>query len=454
MTDLPLRGVTRTAKLAALPLSYAGRTAWAMGKRVGGKPAEMVALELQTRTAEQLFAVLGELKGGAMKVGQGLSIMEAAMPEELVAPYRATLTRLQDAAPPMAEDRVHAILADQLGPRWRTAKFLHFDDRPAAAASIGQVHKAVWRDGRDVAVKIQYPGVAKALMSDLNQLSRVAKLAGGLVPGVDMVPIMTELKERMAEELDYALEATHQKAFARAFRHHPHIVIPDVLAQSEKVLVTEWVEGRPLSDVIATGTQQERDHAARLYLEFLMSGPVRARLLHADPHPGNYRITADGRLAVFDFGAVNRLPDGMPPALGEILSLALWGDALGMTRRLKEEGFIRESISIDPDQLMGYLMPFFAPFLEEEYTFSRDWLRGIGARLNDPRQPDWLVGLKLNLPADYLLIHRVWLGGIGVLCQIGGTVPGRRLAEELIPGASFPPIEAHGELVEDEGDFI
>jgi predicted unusual protein kinase regulating ubiquinone biosynthesis (AarF/ABC1/UbiB family) len=453
VTDLPLRGVTRTAKLATLPLGFAGRTAWAMGKRVGGRPAEMVALELQTRTAEQLFAVLGELKGGAMKVGQGLSIMEAAMPEELVGPYRATLTKLQDGAPPMAADRVHAILADQLGPRWRTSKFEHFDDRPAAAASIGQVHKATWRDGREVAVKIQYPGVAKALMSDLNQLSRVAKLAGGLVPGIDMAPIMTELKDRMSEELDYALEASHQKTFARTFRHHPHIVIPDVLAQSERVLVTEWVDGRPLSDIIANGTQEERDHAAGLYLEFLMSGPVRARLLHADPHPGNYRITADGRLAVFDFGAVNRLPNGMPPALGEILSLALWGDSRGMTRRLKEEGFIRESISVDPDQLLGYLMPFFAPLLNEEFTFTREWLRGLGARINDPRQPDWLMGTKLNLPADYLLIHRVWLGGIGVLCQIGGTVEGRRLAEELIPGASFPPIESV-ESTGDEDDFI
>lgn len=440
MTDLPLRGVTRTAKLATLPLGFAGRTAWAVGKRVGGKPAEVVAHELQMRTAEQLFSVLGQLKGGAMKVGQALSIMEAAFPEEMVAPYRATLTKLQDAAPPMPAERVHAILAEQLGPRWRTSKFTHFDDSPAAAASIGQVHRAIWRDGREVAVKVQYPGVAKALMSDLSQLSRVAKLAGGLVPGIDIGPILTELRERMSEELDYSLEASRQKAFARAFRGHPHIVIPDVLAQSEMVLVTEWISGRPLSDVIATGTPTERDEASRLYLEFLLSGPVVAKLLHADPHPGNYRITEDGRLAVFDFGAVNRLPHGLPPAMGEILSLALWGESEETARRLKEEGFIRESISIDPDQLLSYLMPFLAPLIPEEFTFSREWLRSIGAHINDPRQPDWIVGTRLNLPPDYLLIHRVWLGGIGVLCQIGGTVPGRGMVEDLIPGADFPPV--------------
>ena len=454
VTDLPMRGVTRTAKLATLPLSYAGRTAWAVGKRVGGKPAELVAQEVQARTAEQVFSVLGQLKGGAMKVGQAMSIMEAALPEELAAPYRATLTKLQDAAPPMPAETVHAILADQLGPRWRTAKFIDFDDEPAAAASIGQVHRATWRDGRPVAVKVQYPGVAKALISDLTHLSRVAKMAGGLVPGIDMGPITAELMERMSEELDYSLEARHQRAFARAFRGHPRIHIPDVLAQSERVIVTEWVSGRPLSDIIASGTPQERDDAATLYLEFLLSGPEIARSLHADPHPGNFRITEDGRLAVFDFGAVDRLPDGLPPALGETLSLALRHDAERMVRRLRDEGFIRESITVDPEQVLSYVRPFLAPLIEEHFTFSREWLRGQGARINDPRQPDWIVGTRLNLPPDYLLIHRVWLGGIGVLCQIGGTVAGRQLVADLIPGADFPDLEPASALWGDEDDFI
>src|SRR5690606_38081875 len=227
--------------------------------------------------------------------------------------------------------------------------------------------------------------------------------------------------------------------------------VPDVLAQSERVIVTEWVDGRPLSAVIATGSAEERDHAANLYLEFLLTGPDLAHLLHADPHPGNYRLTADGRLAVFDFGAVNRLPDGLPAAMGEILSLALWGEAEEMIRRLREEGFIRETISIDPDRLLGYLTPFLAPLMSEEFTFTREWLRGLGARVNDPRQPDWLVGTTLNLPPDYLLIHRVWLGGISVLCQIGGTVAGRGMMEDLFPGADFPPL---GEDDDADEDFI
>ena len=179
-----------------------------------------MAAEVQARTAEQMFKVLGELKGGAMKFGQALSVFEAALPEELTGPYRATLTKLQDAAPPMPAATVHKVLAEDLGPRWRS-RFKEFDDFPAAAASIGQVHRAVYRDGRDVAVKVQYPGAGPALISDLNQVARVARVAAGWVPGLDIKPIMAELKARVTEELDYGLEAKAQAAFAKAFAGDP-----------------------------------------------------------------------------------------------------------------------------------------------------------------------------------------------------------------------------------------
>jgi predicted unusual protein kinase regulating ubiquinone biosynthesis (AarF/ABC1/UbiB family) len=434
MSDVPRRALGRTARLASLPLGFAGRTAVGLGKRVGGKPAEVVAAELQARTAEQLFRVLGELKGGAMKFGQALSIAEAAMPEELAGPYRATLTRLQEAAPPLPAATVHQVLARELGPRWRTAKFSSFDDTPAAAASIGQVHRAVWRDGRDVAVKIQYPGAGDALLSDLNQLARVARVAGGWIPGMDIKPITDELKSRVSEELDYNLEAASQRRFAKVFRDDPHFAVPDVLAHSDHVIVSEWMEGVPLSRIVASGTQAERDDASRRYMEFLLVGPARAGLLHADPHPGNFRLLPDGRLGVIDYGAVNRLPQGLPPAMGTLISAALSGHAHELEAGLREEGFIKPSMSLDAEALLEYLQPFIEPLRHTTFTFSRPWLRGIATHVNDVRRPEFLVGMKLNLPPAYLLIHRVWLGGVGVLCQLGGSVPAREVVVQHMPG--------------------
>jgi len=439
VSDLPRKAVTRTAKLATLPLGFAGRTAIGFGKRVGGRPAELVTAEVQARTAEQLFKVLGELKGGAMKFGQALSIFEAAMPEDLAGPYRATLTKLQDAAPPMPASVVHGVLAKEMGPRWRS-RFESFDDTPAAAASIGQVHRAVWKDGREVAVKVQYPGAGPALISDLNQVSRVARVAGSWIPGLDIKPIMDELKQRVSEELDYSLEAASQAQFAKAFRDDPEYAIPEVVFHSEHVIVSEWIEGVPLSRIISEGTQEQRDAAAQLYLEFLLAGPQRAGLLHADPHPGNFRLLPDGRLGIIDFGAVNHLPDGLPPEMGELLCDALDGDAEAVLRGLRETGFVKSSIDIDAEALLEYLEPFIAPLNTDTFTFSRPWLRGLFQHINDPRRPQFTVGMKLNLPPTYLLIHRVWMGGIGVLCQINGEVAGRATLDHWLPEAHLPPV--------------
>ena len=437
MSDIPRKAVTRAAKLAALPVGYAGRAAWGLGRRVGGASAEAVAAELQARTAQQLFATLGELKGGAMKFGQAMSIFESALPEEIAGPYRATLTKLQDSAPPLPPDRVHAVLTQELGPRWQR-RFASFDDLPVAAASIGQVHRAVWRDGRVVAVKVQYPGAGKALLGDLQQISRVARVATSWIPGIEVKPILDELRERMKEELDYRIEANHQETFAAAYDGDPHVHIPHVVHGTEHVIVSEWLDGDPLSRVIASGTQDERDLAAGRYIDFLLSGPGRAGVLHADPHPGNFRITPQGRLGVMDFGACNRLPDGLPPEMGELVTLAVTGEAAKVLDRLREIGFVRSTIDIDAHRLLEYLEPFLDPLAGPEFTFSRAWLREVFAHINDPRRPNYTVGMKLNLPPEYLLIHRVWLGGIGVLCQIGGTVNGRDAVNAHLPGAALP----------------
>ncbi|MFE7260983.1 ABC1 kinase family protein [Streptomyces sp. NPDC057592] len=442
MSDLPRKAVTRTAKLAALPLGFAGRATWGLGKRIGGRSAELVAREVQQRTADQLFKVLGELKGGAMKLGQALSVFESALPEEVAGPYRAALTKLQEAAPPMPSDSVHAVLEERLGEDWREL-FLEFEDKPSAAASIGQVHRAVWHDGRNVAVKVQYPGAGQALLSDLTQLSRFARLLGPLVPGMDIKPLITELRDRVSEELDYEQEARSQQDHAEEFAGDPDVVIPGVVHQSDQVLVTEWMDGVPLSDVIAEGTPEQRDRAGQLLARFLFSGPARTGLLHADPHPGNFRLLPpdegtgeDGqwRLGVLDFGTVDRLPGGLPQTIGDSLRLTLAGEADSVYELLREEGFVKDTIDLDPDAVLDYLLPIIEPAQVEEFTFTRGWMRNQAARIADPRSPAHQLGKQLNLPPAYLLIHRVTLSTIGVLCQLGATVRLRDELESWLPG--------------------
>jgi predicted unusual protein kinase regulating ubiquinone biosynthesis (AarF/ABC1/UbiB family) len=437
----PRNAVTRTARLAALPLGYAGRSALGLGKRLGGAPAEAVLGELQQRTAEQLFRTLGELKGGAMKVGQAMSIFEAALPDEVAAPYREHLTRLQDSAPPMPTITVREILARELGDDYAD-HLTDLDPEPAAAASIGQVHRARW-DGRDVAVKVQYPGAGDALRNDLRQLARVARGLGPAFPGIDVKPLVAELQARVEEELDYDLEAEAQQAFAEEYAGDPDIVVPRVIAGSGEVLVSEWLDSpASLAQVIRDGTQAERDHYGEVFVRFLFGGPARTGMLHADPHPGNFRLLpgpdgAPGRLGVLDYGAVARLPEGrLPQTLGALIRIACLDDYDELVEQLRAEGFIRENVTVDAARLRSYLAPFVEPATAESFTFSRAWMQEQFKRINDPRGDAYPVMLRLNLPPAYLLIHRTWVGGVGVLSQLGATIPFRSILEKSLPGFS------------------
>jgi predicted unusual protein kinase regulating ubiquinone biosynthesis (AarF/ABC1/UbiB family) len=444
MTELPRKAAARTARLAALPLGYAGRNAIGLGKRIGGKPAEAVMVEIQQRTAEQLFRTLGELKGGAMKFGQALSVLEAALPDEVAGPYREHLTRLQDSAPPMPTQLVRDALARDLGADW-AEQLVWLDGGPTAAASIGQVHRGRWHDGREVAIKVQYPGAGDALRSDLRQLSRLARTVGSLVPGLDVKPLLAELQARTEDELDYRLEADAQRTFAAAFRDDPDIVVPDVVAAGDTTLITEWLESTTsLAAVIASGTQEERDHYGTLFARFLVTGPARTGMLHADPHPGNFRIipAADGglgRMGVLDFGAVARLPEGrLPLAMGSLIRIAEIEDEAQLLEGLRREGFVKDNVTVDPRQLLDYLAPFIEPTLHETFRFSREWMQTQFQRVNNPRDPSYTIALKLNLPPSYLLIHRTWLGAVGILSQLEAEVPFRQMLIDWLPGFAGP----------------
>lgn len=431
MTDVPRKALGRSLRLAGLPVTHAGRVALGLGKRLGGRPAERVAAEVQARTAAQLFQTLGELKGGAMKLGQALSAMEALLPAELAGPYRDTLTRLQEAAPPLPITALEEVLADDLGADWR-ARFDRFEDHPCAAASIGQVHRATWHDGAEVAVKIQYPGVAAALAADVRQLDRVAPLAHLGAPVVDFRQLFGQVHERLLEELDYQHEAEVQRSFADAFADDPDILVPTVVHARPRILITTWVDGTPLADVIARGTSEQRDRAGLHLLRLLLSSPDQTGRIHGDPHPGNFRLLSDGRLVVLDFGSSEPKPAGWPGALGRLLRAARDRDAEALHAHAVSAGLLQPA-AVEPSTLLTVLEPWMEPLRHGHFHFDRPWLQREVRTWSNPRSTAARLQRKIHLPTHHLLVQRVAFGLLGVLTSLDATVAVRGELERWIP---------------------
>lgn len=420
----------RGARLLQLPLGEARRRVTGWGRRLTGTDPATVAAENADRAAQQMFQVLGELKGGAMKFGQALSMMEAALPEEHALPFREQLRKLQDSAPPMPASKVQSVLRAELGDDWRS-QFAEFSMRPAAAASIGQVHKGVWAaTGEPVAVKIQYPGAEDALLTDLAALRRFAGTVAPLTGGVDVVALTNEIADRMSEEVDYRLEAAAQEEVAVACDGHPDFVVPHVRKATRRVLVSEWIEGERLS-ALADRPEAERNRVGLNYVRFLFAAPQLAGILHADPHPGNYLVCPDGRLAALDFGLIARLPDGLPAAMGRLVSLARDGRAEEVAEGLIDEGFVTGEIP--PEALLSYLGPFFEPAAVPEFHFTREWMQAQFTRVRDIEGND-KIALRLTVPPVYALIYRVWMGGIAVLAQLDVRASFADVLTEFLPG--------------------
>lgn len=427
----PVRTATRNAKLASLPVAFAGRQAAGVGKRALGRPAAEVSKDIQLRTAQHMFEVLGELKGCAAKLGQLLSIYELALPPEIAAPYRQALSQLQDSAPAMLPRAVHDAMAASMGRDWRSS-FREFDDRHPAAASVGQVHRAVWQDGRPAAVKVQYPGAKEAIRSDLQQLKRISMLAGVFLPGADVPAITQEICNRITEELDYAVEAGYQRTFAAAYADDPEFYVPDVVAQQGDVLVTDWMTGTPLSKLIAYGAQAERDRIGMLILRFNLSGPERCGLLYGDPHPGNYRILPDGRLGVLDFGACATFRPELIEMAGNILATVLNGGPDEYAAMVRRHGFVQPGRYFDELALAEAIAPFREPLLQPTFRLTADWLREQVLRAADPRLTN--VNRQLTMPAELTHVARMGLSCAGVLCQLNAAGPIRDEFARWIPG--------------------
>ncbi|MGH3636305.1 MAG: macrolide-binding ATPase MABP-1, partial [Mycobacterium sp.] len=384
-----------------------------------------------------LFTVLGELKGGAMKVGQALSVMEAAIPEAYGEPYREALTKLQKDAPPLAAHKVHRVLDAQLGTKWRD-RFSSFDDTPVASASIGQVHKGVWSDGREVAVKIQYPGADEALRGDLKTLRRMVGVVKQLAPGVDVKGIVDELISRTEMELDYRLEADNQRAFAKAYQNDPHFVVPHIVASAPKVVIQEWIEGIPMAEIIRNGTVEQRDLMGTRLAELTFDAPRRLEMMHGDAHPGNFMLLPDGRMGVIDFGAVAPLPGGFPVELGMTIRLARERNYDLLLPTMERAGFIQKGEQVSVRDIDDMLRQYVEPVEVEVFHYTRKWLQRMTLGQMDRSVAQIRTARQMDLPPKLAMPLRVIASGVAIMCQLDAHVPTRALSEELIPGFAEP----------------
>ena len=461
---LPTGTFRRAGRLAALPVRHAARSA-AVASRLSRAASDQVA----ARTAEQMFATFGELKGGAAKLGQAMSVFEAAMPEETAAPYRSALRRLADAAPGMPAGVARRVVADDLasayGPAWRE-RLVAFDDTPAAAASIGQVHRGQWRDDSgqiaEVAVKVQYPGVGKALRSDLRQARLLTRVMARLTR-LNVSGLADELAARIVEELDYVREGRVQAEVAAAFTrgipeavaaaraggvHEPagrtRIVVPPVYAATPRVLITGWLEGTGLSTLLdgdqellppgwrELGGSDAADLAARLLGHAIYAPPACTGWMHADLHPGNFVRNPGGRLGVLDFGAVAATPGGIPAPFGQLAGAVLAGDGTAAISLARQVGALAHGAEVDPGVIVDLLHPVVATAATDSFTYSRPWLRSLMAHLTAPRFAPTVH--KLTPPPEYALVWRATLSAAALFAQLGATVPTRGFHLAYSPG--------------------
>ncbi|OLT37396.1 hypothetical protein BJF79_29435 [Actinomadura sp. CNU-125] len=420
---MKFRSLPRLARLSAVPLGLTRRAVQAGGLAALGRLTDETALDLHERTADRLVEVLGGLRGGALKFGQVLSVYEGVLPPAVADVYGRRLAELQESARPDDGRTAERVLAEDLGPDWRTL-FASFDPDAAAAASLGQVHRARWRDGRDVAVKVQYPGIGDDLLGDRDALVPAMRACTGLLaPRLDGRALAAELMDRVAEELDYAREAEAQEAFHAAYRDDADIRVPRVVHQRGRVLVTEWIGGTPLARVAGSGDRATRDRAGLLLTRLLFSGVPRCGMMHGDPHPGNFRLLDDGRLGVLDFGAVYRHAPGTATPLERWMNvhLAAFDEDADLCAALRDAGFLPPGVRADPGRLRELFLRSGEPAVTETFRFDaaylRDTLGGVTASLP--------VGLALAFPPGAVNAQRALRVGIGVLCRLEAEVPFR-----------------------------
>ena len=450
---IPSSRARRTATVATLAASEAVKQ---FGTRAANlardeQAAEEAMSRRQLETAKQIVAVLGTMKGAAMKLGQVMSFLDVGLvPEEHREEFQRELAKLRDAAPTVSFKQMRKVIEDELGEPIKDV-FAEFDEEPVAAASIGQVYRARLHDGREVAVKVQYPGVAAAVRSDLQNLDMIMRLLKRMTPGLDVDAITEEIRERIVEELDYELEAQNQRSLARIYAGHPFILVPRVVSSlsRERVLVSDFVHGVGFEQ-LKERDQEERDRLGEIVFRFFLGSLYRHRQFSGDPHPGNFLLLDDGRVAFLDFGLFKRM-DPAPVELELAAQRAVAeGDAVTLHRLLAESGFLPEPERVDPEHLLAFITDaiWWYTTADEPVQLTPDIATQVMIESSDPRSSYFPEMRHQAMRPEHLFGRRMEMLTLAVLSQLRASANWHRIAREWMYGDD--PVT---ELGRQEADF-
>jgi predicted unusual protein kinase regulating ubiquinone biosynthesis (AarF/ABC1/UbiB family) len=449
---IPTSRVGRTAKIGGLAAGQAIRQAGTRAANVARTPeGREFALERRhVEAAEQIVAALGTMKGAAMKVGQVMSFLDVGIvPEEYREEFQHKLAALRDAAPTVAFKDMRRVMEEEFDDPLHES-FAEFDEEPIAAASIGQVYRARLHDGRRVAVKVQYPGVAAAVRADMQNLGLILRLAKRIAPGIDPKAIGEEIRDRIHEELDYELEAQNQRTLGRIFRGHPFIVVPEVVTSlsRERVLVTEYVEGAGFEELKGY-PQEERDRIGEILFRFYFGCLYRHHQFSGDPHPGNSMLLEDGRMAFFDFGLFKRMPPGSVELEIAVQRAVIEGDVETVMRLGAETGFFPEPEKFRPERVLEHFRAATSWYTADEYIqLTPEWATQVMIDMSDPRSEYFGQMRHENAPPDHIFGRRMEVLTLAVIAQLHARGNFHRIAREWFYGD--PPAT---ELGRQEAEF-
>lgn len=442
------RMAARNLRLARMGLRGGRRYAVSRARQTfaSAERREELALEFQMQTAADVTRELGNMKGAMMKIGQMASYIDTGLPDHV----RETLASLQHDAPPMSPELTADTIRAELGAH-PDEIFAEWDPVPIASASIGQVHRAITHDDRAVAVKVQYPGVADAVRSDLGNADWIFGAMSSMFPGLESGPIAAELRERLFEELDYENEAANQRYFADFFDGHPRIHVPKVIDElsGPRVLTTELANGHRFDEVL-TWSQDEKNLIGETIFRFSFGSIYRLHAFNGDPHPGNYLFDKGGRVTFLDFGLVKRFSPEETNLFEQLITtMVLERDMAGFRTLVENAGLLKAGAPLTNEQVDEYFRFYYRYVYDDAViTIDQEYAEGGVAQLFDKSGPNAEVMKLLNVPPSFVVLQRITLGLIGILAQLETTMNFRRVAEELWPFVAGPASTPMGEEIE------